>query len=84
MPCTGRRTESVRPGIWAKRWPSKGVNRVRPDMTIRMPGGLIVPVDSKAPLDALQATSEEERKEGHSAFRGVRDGLCSLLPSALR
>src|SRR5439155_26047520 len=48
--------------------------QVRPDMTIRMPGGLIVPVDSKAPLDAyldaLQATSEQQRKERLRRYAG--------------
>src|SRR2546427_9258455 len=41
--------------------------QVRPDMTIRMPGDLVVPVDSKVPLDAyldaVQAASEDQRKE---------------------
>lgn len=39
--------------------------RLIPDMTVRMPGGRLVVVDSKAPLDAflaaLEATTEEER-----------------------
>src|SRR5213078_3366306 len=56
---------------------------LRPDMTIRMPGGLIVPVDSKAPLDAyldaLQATSEEQRKEHLRRYAGhVRGHVAKL------
>ena len=56
---------------------------VRPDMIIRMPGGLIVPVDSKAPLDAyldaLQATSEEQRKEHLRRYAGhVRGHVAKL------
>src|SRR5437773_4127458 len=57
--------------------------QVRPDMIIRMPGGLIVPVDSKAPLDAyldaLQATSEEQRKERLRRYAGhVRGHVAKL------
>ncbi len=57
--------------------------QVRPDMIIRMPGGLIVPVDSKAPLDAyldaLQATSEEQRKEHLRRYAGhVRGHVAKL------
>src|SRR5947199_4223261 len=48
-------------------------------MTIRMPGGLIVPVDSKAPLDALQASSEEQRKENLRRYAGhVRGHVAKL------
>jgi DNA recombination protein RmuC len=40
---------------------------LRPDMTIRLPKGVVVPVDSKVPLDqyldAMAATSEAARKE---------------------
>ncbi len=40
-------------------------SRVIPDMTVRMPGGRVVIVDSKAPLDAfiasLEATTDEAR-----------------------
>lgn len=39
---------------------------IRPDMIVQLPGGLIVPVDAKAPFDAyieaVQATSEEDRR----------------------
>jgi DNA recombination protein RmuC len=42
-------------------------NSLRPDMTINLPKGVIVPVDSKVPLDqyldAMAATSDETRKE---------------------
>jgi DNA recombination protein RmuC len=42
-------------------------NSLRPDMTIRLPKGVVVPVDSKVPLDqyldAMAATSEAARKE---------------------
>lgn len=42
-------------------------NSVRPDMTIKLPKGVIVPVDSKVPLDqyldAMAATSEAARKD---------------------
>ena len=42
-------------------------NIVRPDMTIQLPGGAIVPVDSKVPLDqyldAVAAKSDETRKD---------------------
>src|SRR5437016_887301 len=56
---------------------------VRPDMTIRMPGGLVVPVDSKAPLDAyldaLQATSEDQRREHLRRYAGhVRGHVAKL------
>src|SRR5438552_3252371 len=56
---------------------------LRPDMTIRMPGGLIVPVDSKAPLDAyldaLQATSEDQRREHLRRYAGhVRGHVAKL------
>src|SRR5205814_2392751 len=61
--------------------------QMRPDMTIRMPGGLIVPVDSKAPLDAyldaLQATSGGQRKE--HLRRNAADGrghVAKLAPKA--
>jgi DNA recombination protein RmuC len=44
--------------------------QLRPDMLVRLPGGKLVVVDSKVPLDAylsaLEASSEEER-EGHIA-----------------
>ena len=60
---------------------------VRPDMTIRMPGGLIVPVDSKAPLDAyldaLQATSEDQRREHLRRYAGhVRGHVAKLAAKA--
>src|SRR5215471_794573 len=42
-------------------------NSLRPDMTIHLPSGVIVPVDSKVPLDqyldAVAEISEEKRKE---------------------
>jgi DNA recombination protein RmuC len=47
-----------------------GEGQLRPDMLVRLPGGKLVVVDSKVPLDAylsaLEASSEEER-EGHIA-----------------
>jgi len=40
---------------------------LRPDMTVHLPRGVIVPVDSKVPLDqyldAMAATSDTDRKE---------------------
>ena len=46
---------------------TEGGNSLRPDMTINLPKGVIVPVDSKVPLDqyldAMAATSEADRKE---------------------
>src|SRR5438034_7109448 len=57
--------------------------QVRPDMIIRMPGGLIVPVDSKVPLDAyldaVQAGSEDQRKEHLRRYAGhVRGHVAKL------
>jgi DNA recombination protein RmuC len=47
-----------------------GEGQLRPDMLVRLPGGKLVVVDSKVPLDAylsaLEASSEQER-EGHIA-----------------
>ena len=57
--------------------------QVRPDMIIRIPGGLVVPVDSKVPLDAYldaaQATSEQQRKEHLRRYAGhVRGHVAKL------
>ena len=45
---------------------SDGQPRLRPDMLVRLPGGRLILVDAKVPLaaylDALEATSEEERE----------------------
>ena len=47
-----------------------GEGQLRPDMLVRLPGGKLVVVDSKVPLDAylsaLEASSDQER-EGHIA-----------------
>ncbi|PYV29629.1 MAG: hypothetical protein DMG22_22475 [Acidobacteria bacterium] len=52
---------------------------MRPDMTIRMPGGLIVPVDSKAPLDAYLDALQADL--GRAAERAPA-ALCRPCPRA--
>ena len=46
---------------------TEGGDSLRPDMTIKLPRGVVVPVDSKVPLDqyldAMAATSEAARQE---------------------
>ena len=57
--------------------------RLRPDMLVRLPGGKLVVVDSKVPLDAylsaLEAT-EDEQRELHMArhARQTRDHVAKL------
>ena len=56
---------------------------LRPDMLVRLPGGKLVVVDSKVPLDAyLQAleTSEDEQRELHIArhARQTREHIAKL------
>ncbi len=60
-----------------------GEGALRPDMLVRLPGGKLVVVDSKVPLDAylssLEATSEDER-ELHTArhARQTREHIAKL------
>jgi DNA recombination protein RmuC len=60
-----------------------GEGALRPDMLVRLPGGKLVVVDSKVPLDAylsaLEAASEEER-ELHAArhARQTREHISKL------
>jgi DNA recombination protein RmuC len=60
-----------------------GEGALRPDMLVRLPGGKLVVVDSKVPLDAylsaLEASSEDER-EAHGArhARQTREHIAKL------
>jgi len=60
-----------------------GEGTLRPDMLVRLPGGKLVVVDSKVPLDAylssLEASREEER-EGHASrhARQTREHIVKL------
>jgi DNA recombination protein RmuC len=57
--------------------------RVRPDMTVNLPGGRCVFVDAKAPLDAMQAALEESDEPARRRLvkqhaRALRDHVESL------
>jgi DNA recombination protein RmuC len=59
------------------------VGRLRPDLTVRLPGGHTVVVDAKAPLEAFldaQAAADEGVKSGKMAdhVRQVRDHIAKL------
>lgn len=61
--------------------------RLIPDMTVKMPGGRIVIVDSKAPMEAflasLEATTDEQRKtESVRHGRQVKDHVKKLSMKA--
>lgn len=61
--------------------------RLIPDMTVKMPGGRIVIVDSKAPMEAflasLEATTDEQRKtESLRHGRQVKDHVKKLSTKA--
>jgi DNA recombination protein RmuC len=60
-----------------------GEGTLRPDMLVRLPGGKLVVVDSKVPLDAylsaLEATSEDEReRHGARHARQTREHITKL------
>jgi DNA recombination protein RmuC len=61
--------------------------RLRPDMLVRLPGGKVIVVDSKVPLDAylsaLEATADDER-ELHSArhAKQTREHITKLASKA--
>jgi DNA recombination protein RmuC len=60
-----------------------GEGTLRPDMLVRLPGGKLVVVDSKVPLDAYLSaleSSKEEERELHSArhARQTRDHITKL------
>ena len=60
-----------------------GESRLRPDMVVRLPAGRQVVIDAKAPLDAfqdaMQATSEEDRKEAMIRHaKRIRDHMNAL------
>jgi DNA recombination protein RmuC len=60
-----------------------GEGTLRPDMLVRLPGGKLVVVDSKVPLDAylsaVEATAEEERElHGARHARQTRDHITKL------
>lgn len=59
---------------------------IRPDMTVRMPGGRKVAVDSKTPMDHflkyIEASSDEERNTAlHGHARALRMHVASLVKS---
>jgi DNA recombination protein RmuC len=60
-----------------------GEGALRPDMLVRLPGGKLVVVDSKVPLDAylsaLEATTEDERElHGARHARQTREHIAKL------
>ncbi len=62
---------------------STGEGTLRPDMLVRLPGGKLVVVDSKVPLDAylsaLEASSEEDRDlHGARHARQTREHIVKL------
>ena len=46
----------------------KGTNGVRPDLTLRLPGGAVLPVDSKVPLDDYLKGAEAASPEAQDAW----------------
>src|SRR5437660_1827221 len=51
--------------------------QVRPDMIIRMPGGLIVPVDSRRPSTLISTPSRRLRKSSGKSTYGVMQAMCA-------
>ena len=59
--------------------------KLRPDMVVRLPNGRVIVIDAKAPVDAflnaLEASTEEERKKAFAGYvtavRGHMNGLGS-------
>ncbi len=59
--------------------------KLRPDMVVRLPNGRIIVIDAKAPVDAflnaLSASSEEERRKAFTGYVGAVRGHMNGLGS---